>query len=618
MARRAYAQVRVYSDLPAAGGTLLGYADFATLSDTIRIDGDDRLTGRIALSSPGASLVTLGCCLEVTEPNATVREWIVAVIRDDLVPDVLEVTALAARVWMSERIIVRSGTDVTLSGTGVYLDDAVDALVATDDWPAWIVPGTFNSNPLIDYAWSSTDGLTAALGLATTANASDEVRLFGDKTLRLAFRRVSASQYALDFLTGAASGSPTIIEGKNLAAFAMRYDRTQQVTAVLPIGAAGASIEEAYFWVREADDTTETIGVRDWSYRADLLVVGYDDQWVGHYIENSSGTRFEILASVASTQKMTLTAFAGGDFGTDDICRIVADSSGTAITEVGDTDAANPRRRLEVGTWTAAINWARNAQWRSWETGPTRPSQWTTSAGTTASQISGTGDVETGLYALQLAFTASGDTYKMNDIPQPDGVLSPGGGSQDWVVGCRAYRVSGSATPQIQYSINGGASWLSGGSITAATMTTYESATFTTNSGTPPNHVQLRFTQVGGGTATTMRVDRVWIFRSTEDTGDNTVEGSDPARGIYYAARSLRDYRDGAVTYEVGIIDRTRDDPTAFPDDTFAVAQQCRIIVPSRTVDTTQQVVQVSRDLMIPTNTSVQLGALRRRLTSQV
>ena len=201
--------VLAYDDLPQAGGTLLGVVGpWLALSDTRRTDGDDRLEGTIAANAVGASDIAKGVCLQVTTPDSVVTEWIVMQVRDDLASDRLTLSALAARVWLAEQVLVRSGTDTTLSGSGTVTAVAT-ALLATDEWPSWVILGTVSIEPTISYTWTQANGLAAVLGIASAADASEEAALAGD-TVRFAFRRVSATQYALDFLTTAVTGSPVL------------------------------------------------------------------------------------------------------------------------------------------------------------------------------------------------------------------------------------------------------------------------------------------------------------------------------------------------------------------------------------------------------------------------
>jgi hypothetical protein len=202
--------VLAYDDLPQAGVALLGVVGpWLALSDTRRTDGDDRLEGVIAANASGASLLVKGICLQVTTPDGVVAEWIVQQVRDDLATDRLTITALPARVWLAENVLVRTGTDITLSGSGV-VTAVVDALIATTEWPSWVVRGTTSIDPTISYSWSSANGLAAVLAItaASLVAAGPLIRLLGDKVEAVITRLLGvllaalAAQYVIDGLKG--------------------------------------------------------------------------------------------------------------------------------------------------------------------------------------------------------------------------------------------------------------------------------------------------------------------------------------------------------------------------------------------------------------------------------
>jgi len=613
-----FAVVRAYTDLRQAGGTLLGVVGpWASLTDTLRIDGDDRLQGKLPATANGASHLAAGVVLEITESNGTVRDWIVQTVRDDLVSDTIDVSALSARVWLKERVLVRSNATLTVAGTAT-VSAALTALLATTEWPSWVISGTVSITPTVTYSWASLDGLAAVLNLAALADASEEAALAGD-SVRFAFRRVSTTQYAIDLLTTAASGSPTLIEGKNISSFATRDDRTQQATHIYPVNSGGATLVEAMFCVRTV--SSNTFDVRDWAYRDDFLAIAYDDQWVGYYAIAPDGSASVITASDASLQQITVADATQWGAGNNATVRFSPSSSLDYTLAVVDTAAAGRRNLLlSGGAWSSKINWLPNSRWDEWASA-TVISDWATSGGLTTNQVTGAGNVETGTYSIEFVSSAVAGACTVSEVLMPDEVVTNNGGTQTWACGFRGKCTLG--TPNMfgmTVSVNGGGSFvaLTGQASTIALNTWGEyTGTFTTNTATLNNRPRLRFSH-SANTGNKIVVDRAWLFRVGTDDGDDEYTGNGPSVGFYSAQRALLRARADSRTYEVGVIDRTRDDPTAFPDDTFAVAQQCRIIVPSRTVDTTQQVVQVSRDLMIPTNTSVQLGALRRRLTSQV
>lgn len=602
--------VKLYDDLEAAGGTCTAACwPWTALKTTYRTDGDNRLSGTISRTQPGAASITVGSVLRLERADDSVEEWIVNVVRDVYGSDEVEVTALSARTWLAERVVVRSGGTLSLSGTDT-ISNVLTTLLATDEWPSWVVAGTISNDVTVDYTWSSTNGLAALLGIVSAANGNTDIVLANEE-VRLAFRRVSASQYAVDFLTTAATGDPTLIEGKNVSSFAVRRERSQQIDRVFPVGSDSSGIGEAYFLVQNFSAGPKTLELRDWAFRDDRLGVAYDDQWVGYYVIAPDGTANLITASDSATQTVTLSTTTG--IGTDDFVRISPDSGGGTLYYVQNDAVTNPKAEVYTGTFTGKINWAVNARFDEWVSAASCE-HWGATGGMTVAQDST--NEETGTYCARLTTTTGAQQFTMNLARWPDEIID-NGGTTTWRAGMRCKRVAGGNTFAFQYSKNGGSTWTTLASSTgSATYETVE-ATFTTAAADTGNTVALRvFHNASAGNQ--LAVDRVWLFRDTVDTGDNTLVGNGPTLGLYEGNRRLLQRRAGGTTYEVGVIDRYRDTPSAYPNDNLTEAQEARLIVPSRSVDTTLTVAQLDVDELRPTKTNAQFGALRRRLTSNL
>lgn len=604
--------VLAYDDLPQAGGALLGVVGpWLALSDTRRTDGDDRLEGTIAANAVGASDIAKGVCLQVTTPDNVVTEWIVMQVRDDLASDRLTISALAARVWLAEQVLVRSGTDTTLSGSGTVTAVAT-ALLATDEWPSWVILGTVSIEPTISYTWTQANGLAAVLGIASAADASEEAALAGD-TVRFAFRRVSATQYALDFLTTAVAGSPVLAQGKNVTSFAIRDDRTQQATALYPVNTGGATIEEAMFAVRTV--ASNTFDVRDWAYRDDFLAIAFDDQWVGYYAVAPDGTTSIITSSDAATQQITVADATAWGAGNNATVRFSAESGGTPTLAIVDTAAIGRRNQvLSGGAWSAKINWLPNSRFDEWNSS-TIVKDWATSGGMTTNRLGTAGNFETGTYGVEIVTGGTTGAFTVSEILMPDEVVSNNGGTQTWRVGLRYKRTANTgASVTFERSVNNGASWTTIAALgSSATFATVES-TFTTTAAIHPDCPRLRIAT--SATANSKYViDRFWLFRDGVEDDDSTYIGNGPSVGFYTGQRALLRARTAGRAYEIGIADRTRDNPTAFPNDALAPGMTARVIVPARSVDVQQTVAEVRRDLLQPLTTTVSVGALKRRLT---
>lgn len=608
--------VLAYDDLPQAGGALLGVVGpWLALSDTRRTDGDDRLEGTLKTNAIGASSVTKGICLQVTTPDGVVTEWIVQQVRDDLATDRLTVTALAARVWLAENVLVRSGTDITLSGSGA-VTAVVDVLIATTEWPSWVIRGTTSIDPTISYSWSSSNGLAAVLAITAAVDDSEDAALAGS-TVRFAFRRVSASQYAIDLLTTVVTGSPTLIQGKNITSFAIRDDRTQQATAIYPVNASGAGISEAMFAVRTV--STNTFDVRDWAYRDDFLAIAFDDQWVGYYAIAPDGSASVITDSSASLQQITVASATAWGTGNNATVRFAPTSSVDYTLAVVDTAAMGRKNvMLPNGSWSAKINWLPNSRWDEWSSS-TVIRDWATAGGLTSNRDTTVGNVETGTYSIELVTGGSTGQVTVSEILMPDEVVTNNGGTQTWRVGVRSkMTVTTGGAISLQVTKDGGATWTAA-SINvvlgpAGTWYTTE-ATFTTNTATLNNRPRCRFAQTNTVAGTKVIIDRVWLFRDGVEDDDNTYVGNGPSVGFYAAQRALLRARVDGRSYEIGVADRTRDNPTAFPSDALSPAMTARVIVPSRSVDVSQTIAEVKRDLLQPLQTTISVGALKRRLT---
>lgn len=881
--------VTAWSDLQAAGGVARDAVwPWTSLATTTQRDGDDRLTGEIARSATGATALVAGEVLRLERADASVEEWIVQSVDDRLATDRIAVTALPARVWTAERVIVRSTADFSLSGTAL-LSVAIDALIALDEWPSWLIRGTISRDVSVAYTWTNTNPLAALLALVAAANATDDY-VWYNNTGRLVFRRVSATQYAVDILTTATAGTPTIIEAKNILSLATRIDRAQIATTIYPVNASGAGMGEAYVECRAA--AANVLQLRDWSWRPDGMFIAFDGQWVGDFAIAADGTGSEITASNSTTQEVTVVSSAAWGAGSNNITRLARPSqpslsdpiaatggtvttsgkytvhtftadgtftvtspgigaelllvgggggggrattgtgaggsgggggggqktttglilvngaysvvvgaggaaaptngqgsdgagssalgysvsggggggyygggagmggraggsgggaagnnttetggtgvagegyaggdpgagvnggggggasavgagigtggagaansySGSGVTRSGgggggitgsatysgglanggsggggsgtywegdadiytnavagtantgggggggyrngpaaaggtgvviirylttpnvaalsvrDTTVAYRKAVVLAGTWPSGINWCPNGQWRGWDTS-TDPADWSASGTCTCAQVTGA-TVETGTYALAFSSTSSTAILESALGQIPTDVASPNGGSQTWVLGMRVKRTAGAGTLTLQYAVNATPTWVTAASSSGSAAWETVEGTFVTDATTIANLTRVRLKE-SSGSASTYHVDRVWLFRQGVDDASNTLEGCGPLAGLFEANHALLARRTAGSTYELGVMDRYRDDPTAFPDDKLEVGQMARLIAPTRSLDTSLELVGVGTDELHPLNTTVQVGALRRRLTDR-
>lgn len=600
-----------WSDLEAAGGTHQSALwPWMSLETTYRVDGDDRLVGRLSNQAPGAQVVAPGEALRLERADDSIEEWIVTDTQHALEPGEVSVTALPARVWLEERVMVQSGTVLGISGTGT-VEEALDALIATDNWPPWLTRGTVTTNPTITYDWRWITGLAALMDLVAQVTAAEEVAGAGE-VARLALRRVSGSAWELDILTGAGSACGALIAGRNLTGLTLRSERVRRASAIYPVNEDGASIGEAMLVARSVSGNV--IDVADWSWRMSLAVA-FDDQWVGWYAVAPDGTESQIVASNAALQQIEVadaTAWGAGDNTT---LRIRQVSSGPVTLAAVDTDLVSPRGRTLVGRWTAAINWAPNARFDAWVS-TTQPEDYALSGGLLVNRVT---DIELGTYAIEFVTGGSIGELTAKEVRMPDAIVSNNGGTQTWRVGIRSKRTANTGGQVlVQYSKNSGSSWTTLGPLSGSGTFATTEWTFTTTAADLPHRPRLRFHQPNATAGSKWVLDRLWLFRDGVDTGDTTLLGNGPNAGFFDAQRVLLQERLLGTSYEMRMIDRYRAAPSSYPNEQVEVGHLARFIVPRLGMDFEIPVVQLVLDELHPTITTATLGALRRRLTDSL
>lgn len=604
-------RITVHSDLPHAGGVPRAQLRRPSQWQTsYRSDGDHRLTGVWPRQANTTAALVTGDVLVVDRADGSAEDWIVQQATDGITPDTLQVAALPVLTWFAERVLVRSGTTVGFTWTG-KLSALVTTLLGTTEWPSWCVAGTYDRDPIISVTLSAANARDALLAFLAAANAADEVVWQGE-TMRLELRRVSAAQYALDWLTSAAAGVPVLEEGKNITPPESRGDRATQVQDVFPLGASDATVREAYFAVRTYSGVDLTVELRDWAYRPDRLVILEDGQWVGHYLVVPDGSRTLITASSAATQKVTVASVSG--IGTNSAVRISPTSAGADLLHVPAAGAVSRKVAVRRGAWTGKVNWLANAHWRSWVSSSV-VADWSVAGGMVIAQITNPADIESGDFALETTHTGSNRTLSALSIEIPHGILSPGGGTQTWVLGARLKRTAsgGGGSIALQYSKNGGGVWTTVGTPVSSSTYDTQEGTFTTNATNVPGLIDVRFVS-NAGTATKYMIDRVWLFRQGLDDGDDLLEGCDPCRGIYDANRHLRSAQE-PMTYQFLAVDKYRADPTTYPYHRLAVNQLARMRSARRGLDVSVPIVELEVDELVPIRTGVRAGTPRRRLT---
>lgn len=610
----------LYTDLPQAGGTQVAYLkDWANASATLAEDSDDRLTLTVARSDAAASSLTVGACIQAQYGDDTIEEWVVEGVDIQWPEDQVVVTCLGARAWLAEQYLIYDGTS-TDEGTSVVEfegspETILDTLVARSDWPSWVIVGTVTPTRYMALTATNDNALSFILALVSAANTG---RLGDESPYLFRFRRVSATQYAIDIVNTPTAATAHLLPGKNLDGLSVRSDRSQQRTALVPVGTDNKLTGRAWWRIRYINPGPtgqKDVGVSSIdSYEKPIL---YDGQWVGKYLMDWAGTTYEILDSEVDSGTYGKVFISDSSFPSGaGWCRFVEDSGGTTPVVLHETDVTPPRLGFASDPALAQrINFAYDPHFREWS--GSSFTGWAVSTGTWAQD---TTYWETGGGSLKL-------TTGTNASPHL--ILGSAGGTWpgelragDWVFGMRIYgknvtnslcrmRVKDNTTTK--GTITSGAGW---------NASTSEWATITgsfslTGSSASTYNIELD----GAGSGSPVYWDRVWIYRLADD-GDNSLSGSEAARLVSAAQHNSysadQDPGTAPVTHTAKITDLYRSDPSGYPLEAIDPYTTVRLENPDVSIDTTLRVARVVRQLDEPKNTTLELGTPRRRLTSQL
>ena len=570
--------------------------------------------------------ISTGRVFRVERRDGEIEEWVVANHDDDVDANLTTVTAVPVSAWFAERIQIRSADGLAVS-YDAPLDDALAALLATGEVPAFLVAGTVEVTPRVAGTWNR-QNLTGALRqLIDAANQAPEVVL-ARQTVRAEWRRVSASQWAIDILVSAASGTPSFVEGKNiLRGYRSSTDRTREAQVVYPLNQQGTAIGHAYLLVSAVDGDV-TVTLTDWSTGPDQLLVVEDGQWVGQYLVAPDGTTYEITASSVSDQSITCASLTGGDISVGDVVRIAADGSGTLALAVALPNRKNPKKRTIEAPWPGTTNWLPNSQFRTWDSGV--PVHWTPSGGAESHISEETTLVQTGASAVLWAAAAADELITQAALAYPLRLLQPSG------VVTVTYGVSyhTTGTPsyvQMQHYISGtGSGSGAWGSASSSIVSDgdWHVREFTGTSLVPANGhagIQIRLRSAGAVTAV---IDRVWLSIAAgaggtaadlpDESTDNTVEGCGPLRGLYYGNFELEHMERAGLSFTVPIIDLYRSAPTTYAADLLRLHQMARLVYPSRGIDEELPIVSLEVNERVREQAAVTLAAIKRRLTDLI
>jgi hypothetical protein len=622
----------LWTDLAAASGTRVGYLQlWSGGQTTLREDGDDRFTFKLALSDALASSVAVGYVVRAEYLDAETEEWIVQRVTDRYPADVLDVECGGPRLWLADRVLIYDESGATGSSAFTSTGTATEiltALEATLNWPAWVTTGTIDVTDECTLTLSSANGLGAVVGLRDALN---DIRTITADPVVFRFRRASASSWVIDLLTSVSAGA-YITTGKNLVALAIQQDRTAQRTAIAPVGAGNIMAEEALFRIRyQTAGTGAHTGQNELGIEAidgKATIVLEDNQFNGQYLVDSAGTTQEILdteyTAIVSKVWVASSVVAPGT------CRLARNSSGDPLLTFPWPSAPTPARVgfLTDTTKARKMNWTFIPGMDQYDSAILRGWTETVLSGSAAFAVEST-TYETGASARKFSM-ASGTALSTGSwVGGSTGYIDGAYRAGTWTIGCRVYSNSPSSGSSrdaylsikantVAQSLVSGISTVNWTSTTSSWKTIEWTFAMTGSADTTFEiTVQASLGSSGGSSAKSIVVDRVWLFRTGTDDGDDTLYGSEMTDLIYNANRQMRATAgEPATTYSVDVADLYRDNPSGFANDALAPFTTVRLVVPERSVNETLRVASVTRNLDKPLLASLQLGTAKGRLTT--
>ncbi|MBY0490630.1 MAG: phage tail protein [Gemmatimonadaceae bacterium] len=376
----ALAELEYWSNYPQAGGVRLGALyPLASCTMTEAIDGSDECQ----LSGPDSVLrvVTRGMVIRATDAVGRLREHRIRSRKRTLGDGMRTLIGISPRDELGRvgpiTQTVGGVTSIDIAGSRTitgWWTDIVQPFLAAKGY-SWFILGTVSyTAPVIIPA--STTGYSPLSWLRQVETLTGiETRV----------RRVSDTQYAIDFLTAIGSTAPIIgvATSRNLVELAETEEDDGQVSAVMPLGDT-------------VDGKRATLGENAWKlgtipgsapYWVPLTdpdggagPIAFDSQFgtgstsQGAYLLLKDATVLQVQDSRASDNAVLLSATTGLTAG--DLVQFVKDSSATRLLEL--TNPALTVRNAKVGDFTGRgeRNLVRDGVFSAW-TDIQTPTFWT-------------------------------------------------------------------------------------------------------------------------------------------------------------------------------------------------------------------------------------------------
>jgi hypothetical protein len=371
----AWQYLEVWTDLQAAGGTILGRLLPESIVRRRRLTGDDSLTFSVPRSNHLASSLQKNVAIrEILSLDGTVwREWIIQRVAKSSDSPRIAVECISPFLRLTNYPVTTADADgyVYRDTAAIQLDPetVIDTFIRSET-PAWVETGTVTPTDVTEVAFS---GDSALSGLRRLEEAVPGYEAW--------LSPVGTTGYGINF-TARGGSAPTMYlrPGKQVRALRSEESSGQQVTRVNQIqGADGddgpSGIAWAY-WEVTAISGAGPYLVTLAAIHGGAGPIGFDDQLNGLYLERRDGTFIEITDSTASTQQVSIasnTTISVGDW-----VRVVADSAGKHLMAL-DAPAELAEHGLLAGryesAWDDTVCVVKNALQEAWAS--TLPDDWT-------------------------------------------------------------------------------------------------------------------------------------------------------------------------------------------------------------------------------------------------
>lgn len=606
----ALARLEIWTALECAGGERLAFAaadDVLRASDTRELNGRESITVTTRHTPELWGAIRERRALRVVYETGAVDEWVITNLEQHRTSDGSATIQLRGGSPLHELtdadLVQRREADgrITLDFDLYGLTPAEHIDVIRASLPEWVFPGEIESTDRVDVSYSALSPLAALRAVAEAAGCE------------LEFTRAGADGYLVHIREERGGGrEPARLRyAKNLSSTRRSTNTDPLATRVYPTGAS-----EDGFISTIGPAAWEVVGVAGGRIQLAGGPIAWDDQLDGLYAESlASRTRAEIIATHEATQQLEIGDTTGFQVG--DLVAIRADAAGTELTHLDRPGAETLKvRRIERSDIPAINNLAPTPFLDEWD--GAMPARWH-AAGSSASIA----EEPSGLFrrhgraSAYLLMTGEGQGIESDWFP-----VSPSAASPYFTAQASIYMVTGAVRLELEVEDSAGV------------RTTYPGEdlgpAYTSQTGTWVDGLAINGLDLLAVGARRARLRIVAHRAGRTEAYLDAVQVTQTAGGasIYWGGRAANDlWRAGLeylaahagpeVSYSVDLVDLQRLDPAAFEFDELVLGGPVEVADTGLDINVTTRLVAITRDLLTPGVTSVQLASVAETLSGR-